>query len=792
MRNFVHQSLYSPAFGYFTSRVVVGRCGEPIDFGSLKGQAEWLEVLTKLYAGRPTTAPLSKAIGSEEPSETWFTPAELFQPHYSHAIANLLVRIHSVCGTSPGSPSPEHRHPQRAQATDSHPLPAKRRRDLSVRKPRVVAKAHPKAAPTERARRLRVFEIGAGNGTNAVNMLDWVRKRSAGLYSDTELWSIEVSPLLAEKQKHALEGAGHGERLRSVVSDATNLSQDTLEQLAHQPDGCASVDMVVATEVLDNLPHDKVVWTGSTEPLQSAISAMAAVVARDHAPLLEQGPIAAAAAVALSLVREGAGVSPHRLPCFDPADIDALLGGWMAVNVAEHDDGGAVSMSEHLVSLRSDDTALSATIATVLAPAIVADAHRLSSFHGARSSPADAGDATGSALIKTLLGGMEAVRERLQGLLYSLEEREAPQGPWTARSALNGPDAGSQASGPARNAALRGAFPPFALPTKPTRHVVPPVLVPVPISTGDTDRPMGEAGTLPALDMGSALVRALRTPGGAASPAHVRAPDEPVLAVHVPSHCLRLFRHLHTVLPGHGLLFADFHALLGQNVGPTPVSGSSPQRSGTSSRQSGALGDLLVAARSSAANAAETARAWYSPNDPRAQCSSAGGSSVATRASVPAGHRLLAGGARDARCLEVDPTGGTVNPPVVQSKLQRNDGDRTGDEDGPDAPEAGWAVSWDHPSPLSPLPRGIADIFYATDFAALAAMWLAEAALCREVLAPGQALPRVAEVAWQPHLLDAAGVSDAGRTRSGFNPMLHDYANSSFLIAWPSPEDERR
>jgi hypothetical protein len=482
--------------------------------------------------------------------------------------------------------------------------------------------------------------------------------------------------------------------------------------------------------------------------------------------LVAGGPIAATATVAVMLSEQAELKAQSQPPVFAQGDVDACLAGWRAVEVEEGDDcataPGEAATTEHMVPLfvapamRSADLsdAAAATISAVLAPAIVDEALRLSATAATttREHGEASGDAASSSMIRLLLGGINSARSSLQSLLYSAEEMESPQGPWLPRGAAD-----SRTGVTTLNAALRGVFPHASLPAEP------PVLVPEPISAGDSDRPLGEAATLPALAIGSALIRALHSADSAEMGA-----NEPAVAVHVPSHCLRLFRALHKALPGHGLLFADFHALLPQRVGPTLVDGAP----GGVGAGKGMVERVLVSASSSAANAAAAAPAAYAAGDPR------GG---VAGSSVPPGYRRLAGGGqRDSGCLEVDPVWGTINPPVVQSKLLKGD-----DDAGGQSGRVAGAVSWDHPSALTPVPRGIADIFYATDFAGLAAMWLAEAPMDGQPTGSGEG--RCAEVAWQPHVLDAAGVTDAGRTRSGFNPMLHDYANTSFLIAWPRP-----
>ena len=50
VREFIHESLYSPTAGYFSQRISpVGRVDPPIDFGSLWGREGYLRKLQQLY-----------------------------------------------------------------------------------------------------------------------------------------------------------------------------------------------------------------------------------------------------------------------------------------------------------------------------------------------------------------------------------------------------------------------------------------------------------------------------------------------------------------------------------------------------------------------------------------------------------------------------------------------------------------------------------------------------------------------------------------------------------------------
>lgn len=124
----------------------------------------------------------------------WLTPVELFRPWYGRALARYLL---------------EQRDP-----------------------------AHP----------LRVFELGGGTGTAALTVLDYLREAAPNVYRTAAYTSVEVSARLADRQRRRLWGGGHADRFTVEERDASD------PWPAEHPGPC----FVVALEVLDNLPHDRV------------------------------------------------------------------------------------------------------------------------------------------------------------------------------------------------------------------------------------------------------------------------------------------------------------------------------------------------------------------------------------------------------------------------------------------------------------------------------------------------------------------------------------------------------
>lgn len=130
------------------------------------------------------------------------TPVEVFQPHYSYGIARYIAS-------------------QWTAASSSQPLV--------------------------------LYEVGGGNGTHARHVLDWLQRHAPAAYAGCSYTLLEFSGRLRDAQAAAV--APHAPLVRILEADATHLDAATL---APDPRPC----FVMGLEVLDNLPHDKVVRFG--------------------------------------------------------------------------------------------------------------------------------------------------------------------------------------------------------------------------------------------------------------------------------------------------------------------------------------------------------------------------------------------------------------------------------------------------------------------------------------------------------------------------------------------------
>ena len=109
-----------------------------------------------------------------------------------------------------------------------------------------ILKRHSKI---ENAGNLNIFEIGGGNGTNALHILDFLKEVSPSLYNNINYTLIEISDRMAERQIDST--FRHKDKVKVIQKDFLDWDLPTFE------DNC----FVIALEVFDNLPHDKIIRT---------------------------------------------------------------------------------------------------------------------------------------------------------------------------------------------------------------------------------------------------------------------------------------------------------------------------------------------------------------------------------------------------------------------------------------------------------------------------------------------------------------------------------------------------
>ncbi|SLM34223.1 S-adenosyl-L-methionine-dependent methyltransferase-like [Lasallia pustulata] len=212
MRDFIEDSLYNPNYGYFCKQAVIFTPGDPFDFNSIRNEPEFYKLLGQRYAA------FEDSLDAKQPNDArqlWHTPTELFRPYYGEAIAWYLVENYKL---------------------SHHPY-----HDLII------------------------YEMGAGNGTLMLNILDYIRDLKSDVYKRTQFKIIEVSSSLAALQtshlRRSASSRGHADRVEII-------NRSIFDWTDYDPSPC----YFLALEVFDNFAHDSIRYNPITEePLQGNV-----------------------------------------------------------------------------------------------------------------------------------------------------------------------------------------------------------------------------------------------------------------------------------------------------------------------------------------------------------------------------------------------------------------------------------------------------------------------------------------------------------------------------------------
>ncbi|ODV73310.1 type II protein arginine methyltransferase [Cyberlindnera jadinii NRRL Y-1542] len=206
--DFIEDSLYNPNYGYFPTQAEIFQTEKPFDYSKLKDSDEFMDKWQEQY---------SRYSGNGAQLQLWHTPTELFQPFYGEAIARYLLVNYKL-------------------------------------------NLYPYAD-------LIIYEIGGGNGTLMMNILDYIKKNDPDVYSRTKYRIIEITKPLSEKQKlrslhRKLSSKGHSPDAVQIINKSI-LDWDEVV-----PEPC----FVIGMEVLDNLSHDVVKYDVHTgKPYQGYV-----------------------------------------------------------------------------------------------------------------------------------------------------------------------------------------------------------------------------------------------------------------------------------------------------------------------------------------------------------------------------------------------------------------------------------------------------------------------------------------------------------------------------------------
>lgn len=199
-----------------SAHAVVGATAAPLPLSSLCGSWHWRHLYTRLY---------------RQTAGQWLTPVELFQPYYSQVVANYIA---ACCDQSESSSST----------------------------------------------RVEIVELGGGRGTNAHHVLDHLARERPDIYERLEAYQlVDASSSLHAYQRAVLQRTAHVAKTRFVHVDLLHVAQQQGASSRWLPPS-DRLTIVVALEVLDNLPHDKIRVRGGSRGNQSSVEQ---AVVRTHA-----------------------------------------------------------------------------------------------------------------------------------------------------------------------------------------------------------------------------------------------------------------------------------------------------------------------------------------------------------------------------------------------------------------------------------------------------------------------------------------------------------------------------
>ncbi|KAH8918706.1 DUF185-domain-containing protein [Atractiella rhizophila] len=220
-RDFIHDSLYNPSYGYFEKQVSIFDPGDDwggFDYGRVRGEREFEKAVAKRFGAYELEA--GKGMGRQ----VWHTPVEIFKPHYAQAIARFIVDKYK--SSFPNKP-------------------------------------------------LVVYEMGAGNGSFAVDFLAYLREKEPEIFRTVKYRTIEISDNLAGLQRARIERMGLNDRpptrgkAKEVEKRVDVVQKSVLEWDTRVEEEC----FFLGFEVLDNFPHDEIRYAiPSGTPMQCNIS----------------------------------------------------------------------------------------------------------------------------------------------------------------------------------------------------------------------------------------------------------------------------------------------------------------------------------------------------------------------------------------------------------------------------------------------------------------------------------------------------------------------------------------
>lgn len=165
----------------------------------------------------------------------FMTPVEIFKPYYAEAIARCVTQRNSF---------------ERMLALVDLSDAVKHFRYIveSLQQQKLWS---PDNEESTASGPIRFVEIGAGNGTCAKGVLDFIRANYPSLYARVDYTIVDVSKAFVARQRQNL-------REHAAVGKIQILNQSVFEYLEQD----SQPGFIIGLEILDNLPHDKLVVDG--------------------------------------------------------------------------------------------------------------------------------------------------------------------------------------------------------------------------------------------------------------------------------------------------------------------------------------------------------------------------------------------------------------------------------------------------------------------------------------------------------------------------------------------------
>lgn len=197
---FIHDRLYHRTQGYFSKKEnQLGFLSDPIPFHEIFGYEDYNKMLFERY-----------------PKNAWLTPSEIFKPYYGMTIANYIdTKYTDYCHADPNT----------------------------------------KLQP------LKIIEVGAGNGSAALSVLNYFKLYKPRKYQTMELKIVEISPAMIARCREQISKLHGG----LVSNGQIQFVDSSILDYARRDNDLVFVIML---EVLDNMPHDRVYWVAAADAEQ--------------------------------------------------------------------------------------------------------------------------------------------------------------------------------------------------------------------------------------------------------------------------------------------------------------------------------------------------------------------------------------------------------------------------------------------------------------------------------------------------------------------------------------------